>query len=204
MGYDREFPVWAIFASILPAVGFTVLSYLDQNLTSVIVNRPSNNLKKGPGYHRRAEVDAATFTLEAAAVAANRLPALRAHFILVIDCQAAIETLKGGGRSPNLAQRAHDALRRLRALAEVEVFWIPAHDRVKAGWKPHRLASEGWLRGLNDAADKAARAEAARLLRGSQLQRWLRLRDDAVKWEVAAIKAAAAAAKVARAWWWAA
>ena len=23
MGYDREFPVWAIFASILPAVGFT-------------------------------------------------------------------------------------------------------------------------------------------------------------------------------------
>ena len=152
----------------------------------------------------RAEVDAAILTLEAAAVAANRLPALRAHFILVIDCQAAVETLRGGGRSPNLAQRAHDALRRLRALAEVEVFWIPAHDRVKAGWKPHRLASERWLCGLNDAADKAARAEAARLLRGSQLQRWLRLRDDAVNWEVAAIKAAAAAAKVARAWWWAA
>ena len=117
----------------------------------------------------------------------------------MIDCQAAITTLKGGGKSPNLARRAHDALCRLRALAEVEIFWIPAHDKIKSGWVPHRLASE-----VNDAADKAARAEATRLLRGSQLQRWLRLREDAVKWEAAAIKAAAAAAKVARAWWWAA
>eukprot|EP00438_Fugacium_kawagutii_P013650 Skav213123 [mRNA] locus=scaffold107:116200:123504:+ [translate_table: standard] len=50
-GYVSEFPVWAIFFAIVPAVGFTVLGYLDQNLTSVIVNRPSNNLQKGPGYH---------------------------------------------------------------------------------------------------------------------------------------------------------
>ena len=152
----------------------------------------------------RAEVDAATFTLEAAALATSRLVGLRAYIVIVIDCQAAITTLKGGGKSPNLARRAHDALCRLRALAEVEVFWIPAHDKIKSGWVPHRLASEGWLCGLNDAADKAARAEASRLLRGSQLQRWLRLREDAVKWEAAAIKAAAATAKVARAWWWAA
>ena len=33
------------------AIGFAVLGYLDQNLTSVIVNRPANGLKKGPGYH---------------------------------------------------------------------------------------------------------------------------------------------------------
>ena len=38
-------------SSTAEAVGFAVLGYLDQNLTSVIVNRPSNNLKKGPGYH---------------------------------------------------------------------------------------------------------------------------------------------------------
>ena len=50
-GYDTDFPAWGIFFAIVPAVGFTVLSYLDQNLTSVIVNRPSNNLQKGPGYH---------------------------------------------------------------------------------------------------------------------------------------------------------
>ena len=46
MGFEKDFPVWAIFFAILPAVGFAVLGYLDQNLTSVIVNRPSNNLQK--------------------------------------------------------------------------------------------------------------------------------------------------------------
>ena len=33
------------------AIGFAVLGYLDQNLTSVIVNRPSNGLKKPAAYH---------------------------------------------------------------------------------------------------------------------------------------------------------
>ena len=28
-----------------------MMMMMDQNLTSVIVNRPSNSLKKGPGYH---------------------------------------------------------------------------------------------------------------------------------------------------------
>ncbi|CAE7231229.1 SLC4A4 [Symbiodinium natans] len=51
MGIERSFPAWAIAYAILPAIGFAVLGYLDQNLTSVIVNRPSNNLQKGPGYH---------------------------------------------------------------------------------------------------------------------------------------------------------
>jgi len=50
-GYSSDFPVWGVFFAIVPAVGFAVLGYLDQNLTSVIVNRPSNNLQKGPGYH---------------------------------------------------------------------------------------------------------------------------------------------------------
>lgn len=51
MGIEHDFPAWGIPFAILPAIGFAVLGYLDQNLTSVIVNRPSNNLKKGPGYH---------------------------------------------------------------------------------------------------------------------------------------------------------
>ena len=37
--------------AIFPALGFTVLGYLDENLTTLILNRPSNNLKKPPGYH---------------------------------------------------------------------------------------------------------------------------------------------------------
>jgi len=50
-GMDRPFPAWGIAYAILPAIGFAVLGYLDQNLTSVIVNRPSNNLKKPAAYH---------------------------------------------------------------------------------------------------------------------------------------------------------
>eukprot|EP00439_Symbiodinium_sp_Y106_P009763 s6990_g1.t1 len=50
-GIDRPFPAWGIAYAVLPAIGFAVLGYLDQNLTSVIVNRPSNNLKKPPAYH---------------------------------------------------------------------------------------------------------------------------------------------------------
>lgn len=44
-------PVWAIFFAILPAAGFTVLGFLDQNLTTLLVNRKANNLKKPPAYH---------------------------------------------------------------------------------------------------------------------------------------------------------
>ncbi|CAE7369711.1 Slc4a1, partial [Symbiodinium sp. KB8] len=50
-GIDRPFPAWGIAYAILPAIGFAVLGYLDQNLTSVIVNRPANGLSKPPGYH---------------------------------------------------------------------------------------------------------------------------------------------------------
>ena len=50
-GIERPFPVWGLVYAIFPALGFTVLGYLDENLTSLIVNRPSNNLKKPPGYH---------------------------------------------------------------------------------------------------------------------------------------------------------
>lgn len=50
-GIDRPFPAWGIAYAILPAIGFAVLGYLDQNLASVIVNRPANGLSKPPGYH---------------------------------------------------------------------------------------------------------------------------------------------------------
>jgi len=44
-------PIWAIFFAIVPAAGFAVLGFLDQNLTTLLVNRKSNNLKKPPAYH---------------------------------------------------------------------------------------------------------------------------------------------------------
>jgi len=44
--------MWSIFFTILPAAGFAVLGFLDQNLTTLLVNRKSNNLKKPPAYHQ--------------------------------------------------------------------------------------------------------------------------------------------------------
>ena len=66
-GIETEFPGWGIAFAMVPAIGFAVLGYLDQNLTSVIVNRPSNGLMKGPGYHLDLFVRGA-ITLPACAV----------------------------------------------------------------------------------------------------------------------------------------
>jgi len=43
--------VWAIFACMVPAAGLALLGYLDQNLTTIIVNRPASGLRKPAGYH---------------------------------------------------------------------------------------------------------------------------------------------------------
>lgn len=47
----RGVPTWVWFASAVPALLCTVLVYLDQNITSRLVNKSDNKLKKGPAYH---------------------------------------------------------------------------------------------------------------------------------------------------------
>merc|ERR1711862_545329 len=49
--FPEGLPMWAIFFAIVPAAGFAVLGFLDQNLTTLLVNRKTNNLKKPPAYH---------------------------------------------------------------------------------------------------------------------------------------------------------
>ncbi|NCG22120.1 MAG: HCO3- transporter [Rhodobacterales bacterium] len=44
-------PTWAIFASIIPALMATILLFLDQNITTRLVNAPSHKLNKGAGFH---------------------------------------------------------------------------------------------------------------------------------------------------------
>ncbi|KAI5067139.1 hypothetical protein GOP47_0017667 [Adiantum capillus-veneris] len=44
-------PSWAIAASIIPAALLTLLVFLDQNITTRLVNNPEYHLKKGAGYH---------------------------------------------------------------------------------------------------------------------------------------------------------
>jgi len=51
MGINASFPAWGIAFTALPAMGLALLGYMDQNLTSLLVNRKDHNLKKPPGYH---------------------------------------------------------------------------------------------------------------------------------------------------------
>ena len=44
-------PWWCAFAALLPALLATILIFMDQQITAVIVNRKENRLKKGAGYH---------------------------------------------------------------------------------------------------------------------------------------------------------
>lgn len=50
-GVIRPLPTWAIFAAIIPGLGMGLLNYLDQNLTTLLINRPSSARKKPAGYH---------------------------------------------------------------------------------------------------------------------------------------------------------
>ncbi|CAM1326879.1 SLC4A7 (predicted) [Pycnogonum litorale] len=44
-------PWWSALIAILPAILATILVFMDQQITAVIVNRKENKLKKGCGYH---------------------------------------------------------------------------------------------------------------------------------------------------------
>lgn len=44
-------PWWVYLAAALPALLVTILIFMDQQITGVIVNRKENKLKKGAGYH---------------------------------------------------------------------------------------------------------------------------------------------------------
>jgi len=44
-------PTWALFGTAIPALMATILLFLDQNITTRLVNAPDNKLAKGPGFH---------------------------------------------------------------------------------------------------------------------------------------------------------
>ncbi|MBW2498822.1 MAG: HCO3- transporter [Deltaproteobacteria bacterium] len=44
-------PTWAIFAAAGPALMATILLFLDQNITTRLVNAPAHKLRKGAGFH---------------------------------------------------------------------------------------------------------------------------------------------------------
>ena len=44
-------PLWAKLGAVVPALMATILLFLDQNITSRLVNSPSHQLRKGYGFH---------------------------------------------------------------------------------------------------------------------------------------------------------
>ncbi|KAG7274225.1 hypothetical protein CRUP_007662 [Coryphaenoides rupestris] len=44
-------PWWTLLAAVIPALLCTILIFMDQQITAVIINRKENKLKKGCGYH---------------------------------------------------------------------------------------------------------------------------------------------------------
>merc|ERR1712178_445434 len=50
-GVERDLPGWAIAFAFVPGFGMALLNYLDQNLTSKLINRPASGLQKPGGYH---------------------------------------------------------------------------------------------------------------------------------------------------------
>ncbi|XP_026462200.1 anion exchange protein 2-like [Ctenocephalides felis] len=53
LGKDPEnpFPVWAMFASVVPGVLVYILVFMETHISELIIDKPERNLKKGSGFH---------------------------------------------------------------------------------------------------------------------------------------------------------
>ncbi|XP_068022513.1 band 3 anion transport protein isoform X3 [Melanerpes formicivorus] len=51
MGLKQTFPVWMMFASVVPALLVFILIFLETQITTLIVSKPERKLVKGTGFH---------------------------------------------------------------------------------------------------------------------------------------------------------
>ncbi|XP_050183564.1 band 3 anion transport protein isoform X1 [Myiozetetes cayanensis] len=51
MGLREEFPIWMMFASVVPALLVFILIFLETQITTLIVSKPERKLVKGSGFH---------------------------------------------------------------------------------------------------------------------------------------------------------
>lgn len=49
--FHKKNPIYSPVIAIFPAILGTILIFMDQQITAVIINRKENKLKKGCGYH---------------------------------------------------------------------------------------------------------------------------------------------------------
>ncbi|NXK70781.1 B3AT protein, partial [Sylvietta virens] len=51
MGQNNPFPIWMMFASVIPALLVFILIFLETQITTLIVSKPERKLVKGTGFH---------------------------------------------------------------------------------------------------------------------------------------------------------
>ncbi|XP_064589717.1 band 3 anion transport protein isoform X1 [Zonotrichia leucophrys gambelii] len=51
MGINTSFPIWMMFASVIPALLVFILIFLETQITTLIVSKPERKLVKGTGFH---------------------------------------------------------------------------------------------------------------------------------------------------------
>lgn len=94
-----ELPLWLIMACIVPALLVTVLLFLDQNITTRLVNSPQHALRKGAGYHLDLAI-VGVLTLCFSVFGLPWIVAATVHSLNHVKSLATTETIeesKGGG-----------------------------------------------------------------------------------------------------------
>ncbi|XP_053944558.1 band 3 anion transport protein isoform X2 [Cuculus canorus] len=51
MGENKPFPIWMMFAAVVPALLVFILIFLESQITTLIVSKPERKLVKGSGFH---------------------------------------------------------------------------------------------------------------------------------------------------------
>eukprot|EP00439_Symbiodinium_sp_Y106_P051178 s1179_g6.t2 len=140
----------------------------------------------------RAEVEALVALLEALAITCSS-----GTVHVLVDCQAALRVVHGGGCLPLLARRAVELRARLRGRLRLGFWWVPSHGKAAPAQWMVPPCGEAVARALNARADRVARDCATRRAAGSGRKRCADQREQAMAWEKHALQTLTA---VARRW----
>ncbi|XP_069490400.1 band 3 anion transport protein isoform X2 [Ambystoma mexicanum] len=51
LGLEKEFPIWMMFAAVVPALLVFILIFMESQITTLIVSKPERKMVKGSGFH---------------------------------------------------------------------------------------------------------------------------------------------------------
>ena len=105
------------------------------------------------------------------------------HVHVLVDCQAALAVMQGGGDARLLARRAVELQHKLRGRVELTFWWTPSHGKVAPPRWQVPPCGEAVARALNARADRVARSCATRRAAGSGRQQCANQRAQAKEWE---------------------